>query len=137
MEVGTGTMDDVSRLQGKLDDLGVMFYTYLGIIQRDAPPRERAPDEADETANDRKAREELRQKTPGFAKAIVQTSMEIEKVIDDVDGKLNEYNGKERQLLERADYDSKQTGEQMIQAIDSANKLLSNVRQVIAARETE
>lgn len=130
-------MDDLSRLQGKLDDLGVMFYTYLGIIQRDAPPSERAPDEADEVANDQKAREELTAKIPGFAKSVVQTSMEFEKIIDEVETKMKSHTGKEREMLDTANYESRQAGDEMTEAAESATKLLSSLRQAISARENE
>lgn len=63
-------MDDLSHLQKKLDEIGVMFYTCVGVMQRDAPPAARAPDEADETANDNAMREELAQKAPDFATQI-------------------------------------------------------------------
>lgn len=130
-------IDDVSRLQAKLDDLGVMFYTYLGIIQRDAPPSERPPDEADERTNDQKLRDELREKTPGFAKSIVRTSVEIEKLIDDIQIKMKTHSGRERQLLDTADFQSKQAGKEMIQSVDNATKLLTSIRQAIAVHENE
>ncbi len=63
-------IDSLSQLQRKLDDLGVMFYTYVGIIQRDAPPTARAPDESDEVQNDEAMRKELAEKSPEYAKDI-------------------------------------------------------------------
>lgn len=129
--------DDLTRLQGKLDDLGVMFYTYLGIIQRDAPPTERAPDEADEEAGDEQMREELMTKAPGFAESIVSTSMEIENIIDSIDSRMKMYRGKERELLDTANYESRKAGEDMNEAAEKANKLLASLRQAISARENE
>ena len=72
--------DSLSQLQRKIDDIGVMFYTYVGIIQRDAPPTERASDKADSLANNQKLRKELAEKTPEFAKDIgtyLKQSIEI------------------------------------------------------------
>lgn len=132
-----GKVDNVSRLQAKLDDLGVMFYTYLGIIQRDAPPSERPPDEAEETENDRKARAELDEKTPQFAKSIVQTSVAIEKIINDIEVQMKMFTGKERDMLEAADFESRQAGDEMTEAADEASKLLASIRQVIAVRDNE
>lgn len=129
--------DNVSRLQAKLDDLGVMFYTYLGIIQRDAPPSERPPDEAEENGNDEKARAELNEKTPGFAKSIVQTSVEIEKIINDIEVQMKLFTAKERDMLEAADFESRQAGDEMTEAADDASKLLASIRQVIAVRDNE
>lgn len=129
--------DNVSRLQAKLDDLGVMFYAYLGMIQHDAPPSERPPDEAEEKGNDEKARAELSEKIPGFAKSIVQTSVEIEKIINDIEVQMKLFAGKERDILEAADFESRQAGDEMTEAADDANKLLASIRQVIAVRDNE
>lgn len=129
--------DDLTRLQGKLDDLGVMFYTYLGIIQRDAPPTERPPDEADEVASDQKLREELMTKAPGYAESIVATSVAIENIINNIDAKMKMYRGKERELLDTANYESQKAGDAMNEAAEKANKLLTSLRQAISARENE
>lgn len=63
-------VDSLSQLQRKLDDLGVMFYTYVGIMQRDAPPAARPPDENDEIQSDEIMRKELSEKAPEYAKDI-------------------------------------------------------------------
>lgn len=130
-------IDDLSRLQSKLDNLGVMFYTYLGIIQRDAPPKSRPQEEADELVNDAKKRETLKKETPGFAKQIVQASCEIESLISEIDAKVKAHSGKERDLLNNANFESVQAGEEMTEAVDDANKLLSSMRDAISTRESE
>lgn len=63
-------VDSLTQLQRKIDDIGVMFYTYVGIMQRDAPPVTRPPEEADEVANDEQMRKELAEKAPEYAKDI-------------------------------------------------------------------
>lgn len=60
----------MTKLQRKIDDIGVMFYTYVGIIQRDAPPAARPPDEADEIPNDAAMVKKLTENTPEYAKDI-------------------------------------------------------------------
>lgn len=114
-----------------------MFYTYLGIIQRDAPPVARPPDEADEVANDVVVRKELAEKTPGFAKDIVQCSRDIDGLIDEIEQNMTTIEGKERELLDAANFESVQAGEEMNEAMDDAQKLLSSVREIMVARETE
>jgi len=130
-------MDDLSRLQKKLDDLGVMFYTYIGILQRDAPPIARAPDETSDLPSDNTKREELAKKAPEYARYIVQCSREIDEEIAEIDGKMKEQDGKERNLLDNANFESMQAGEEMTEAVDDAQKLLSSVRDIITAREGE
>lgn len=130
-------MDDLSRLQKRMENLGVMFYTYLGIIQRDAPPVSRPPDEADETANDEAMRKELAEKTPSFARDIVQCSRDIDALINEIEGKMEDLDGKEREILDTANFESVQAGEEMTEAVDDAQKLLTSVRHIIAAREAE
>lgn len=130
-------VDDLSRLQTKLDDLGVMFYTYLGILQRDAPPTQRPTEEADQVANDEQMRKELRDKVPIFARDIVNTSREIESIISDVDKNIHAKAGNERQLLDSANFQSSQAGEELSETVDDASKLLAGIRDVIAAREAD
>lgn len=130
-------MDDLSRLQKKLDDLGVMFYTYIGILQRDAPPITRAPDETDELPADAKMHDQLSKKAPEYAADIVACSREIDQVISEIDAKMLQQDGKERTLLDNANYESVQAGEEMTEAVDDAQKLLASVRDIITAREGE
>lgn len=130
-------MDDLSRLQKRVEDMGVMFYTYLGILQRDAPPTARAPDEKEEMANDEASRKQLANKIPEFAKDIIQCGREIDSLIDHIDGKMKQQEGRERTLLETANFESMQAGDEMEEAVDDAQKLLSSVRDLITARERE
>lgn len=131
------SLDDLSVLQNRLEDLGVMFYTYLGIIQRDAPPVSRLPDEADEAANDALVRNDLHQKAITFANDVVKCSQHVDALITRVEKKIHAIDGKERQLLDAANFESMQAGEEMIEALDDANKLLNRVRHVMVAREAE
>lgn len=132
-----GGLDDLSLLQKSLDELGEKFYTYIGIIQRDAPPISRPPEELDEVAADETARKELLTKTPGFAREIVAGSRAIDALITSIEQKMSTLEGKEESLLESANFESRQAGEEMAEAVDDAQKLLANVRDIIAARETE
>lgn len=62
--------DALTRLQKKMDELGVMFYTYVGIMQRDAPPISRGPNDVKETVADEAKRKELAARAPEYAKDI-------------------------------------------------------------------
>lgn len=130
-------MDDLSRLQKRVEDLGVMFYTYLGVLQRDAPPTSRLPDEKEELANDEVARQQLAKKIPEFATDIIQCSREIDSLVSDIGVKMKEQAGCERTLLDTANFESMQAGDEMTEAVDDAQKLLSSVRDLINARERE
>lgn len=130
-------LDDLSRLQKRIEDLGGMFYTYLGILQRDAPPMDRAPEEIEEKPNDDAARKTLAEKTPEYARDIINCSRDIDRLIRQVDGKMKLQEGKERVLLENADHESRQAGEEMTEAVDDAQRMLSSVRDLISAREVE
>lgn len=132
-----GGMDDLSRLQKGLDELGVKFYTYIGILQRDAPPITRPPEEADDMPADEVARKELLAKTPDFARDIVKSSRDLDALITGMEDKMKAFEGKEITLLDSANFDSRQAGEEMSEAVDDAQKLLSSVRDIIAARDTE
>lgn len=130
-------LDDLSRLQKHLEHLGVKFYSCIGVLQRDAPPVSRSPEEAEEATNDEDLRKKLASKTPEFARDIVQTSREIDNLISEIEAKMAALQGKERTLLDTANFESVQAGEEMTEAVDDAQKLLASVRQIIAARETE
>lgn len=129
--------DDLSRLQSKLEGLGVLFYECVGVIQRDAPPTSRSPDEADQIAADNKARALLASKTPQFAQDIVRANREIDALLAEMQSKAAVNNGNERQLLDTANFESVQAGDDMTEAVDDASKLLTSVRNLIAARESE
>lgn len=130
--------DSLSLLQRKLDDIGQMFYTYIGILQRDAPPVARGPDEADEASADKKARAELEAKVPEYAMDIVQTSKDIDAAIDAIEVELREVAiSGERAALERADTDSRAAGNQLETAATEAKNLLADVRGVIAMRDQD
>lgn len=129
--------DSLTQLQRKLDDLGVMFYTYVGIMQRDAPPEARAPDEADEVANDDAMRKELAEKAPEYAKDVVRTSKEIDELIAKVESDLALAGGDEKAALVTADAESVAAGEGLDEAAAAAAKLLADVRGVIAMRDQD
>lgn len=127
--------DSLSLLQRKLDDLGVMFYTYVGIIQRDAPPEARAPDEADELPNDEAMRKELAEKAPEYAKDVVRTSAEIDALIATVEADLALAGGDEREALRMADAESVRMGNGLAEGAEGAQRLLADIRGVIALRD--
>lgn len=133
----TSGLDDLSRLQKYLENLGVKFYSCIGVLQQDAPPVTRSPEEAEEVTSDDNMRKQLATKTPEFARDIVQTSRKIDNVITEIEAKMAALQGKERTLLDTANFESVQAGEEMTEAVDNAQKLLANVRQIIAAREIE
>lgn len=131
-------VDNVTQLQSKIDDLSVMFFTYLGIIQRDAPPTGRHPDEKDEELeSDQAMRKQLAEKMPARARDIVCTSREIDALLVEIEAKSKAYVGKEHALLDNANFESAQAGDEMTEAVDDASKLLTSVREIISARETD
>lgn len=129
--------DDLSHLQRKLDDLGTMFYAHLGILQRDAPPIERTPEEKDEITTDVTTRTELNNKATEYAKEILQCHRDITSIITQIDNKVKIHAGRERNLLDTANFESIQAGEEMTEAVDKAQELLTSVRHIISARESE
>lgn len=129
--------DHLSILQKKLDDLSVMFYSYIGILQRDAPPHERPPEQKDDIANDATARKQLMDNIPKYASDIVGCTKEINTIINQIDTKMRDQAGRERTLLDTANFESRQAGEEMSEAVDDAHKLLTSVRDLISAREKE
>ncbi|CAN8076071.1 unnamed protein product [Agarophyton chilense] len=130
-------MDDLSRLQKKIEELGVKFYEYIGVLQRDAPPISRAPDEKEELVNDEAARNRLASQIPEFASDIVKCSRDIDALVNAIDSKMKQQEGQKRPLLETANYESNQAGEEMVEAVDDAQKLLTSVQNLITARERE
>ena len=136
-EETTVETDDLSQLQKRLDDLGTMFYAYLGILQRDAPPIERTPDEKDEVTRDVTTRTELNNKASEYAKDIIRCHRDITSIITEIDNKVKIHAGRERNLLDTANFESIQAGEEMTEAVDKAQELLTSVRHIISARESE
>eukprot|EP00177_Eucheuma_denticulatum_P007196 GFKZ01013089.1.p3 GENE.GFKZ01013089.1~~GFKZ01013089.1.p3 ORF type:complete len:143 (+),score=24.26 GFKZ01013089.1:216-644(+) len=130
-------LDDLSRLQKRLEDLGTKFCSCIGVLQRDAPPATRPPEESEEIPNDEIMRRQLETKTPEFARDIIQTSRDIDAIITEIEGKMALLQGKERTLLDTANFESLQAGDEMTEAVDDAQKLLTSIRQITAARETE
>lgn len=130
-------MDHLSQLQKRLNELGEMLYSHIGVIQRDAPPLERPPDEAEEIPNDSAARKQLESAIPEYAREIIQCSRDIDKIIDEIDTNINIHAGKERPLLDTANFESMQAGDELNDAVDDAQKLLTSVRDLISAREVD
>jgi hypothetical protein len=127
--------DPLTETQKRLDDLCVMFYTYLGIIQRDAPPSSRAPDEIDEIPGDEASREELGQKIPEFALDILRTSGDIDAAANRIADEYEVDAGEERRILAAADEDSACAGVELSAAGKNLTQLLCRVREAI--HETE
>lgn len=126
-------MDHLSHLQNKLEDLSVMFYTYIGIIQREAAPinAPQNPTSPEDPA------QQLAINVPQYARDIITCNRDLAKIIDDIDAKMTAQAGQERNLLNGANFESIQAGGDMSEAVDDAHKLLSSVRDLISAREQE
>jgi hypothetical protein len=105
-----------------------MFYTYLGIIQRDAPPSSRAPDEIDEIPGDEASREELRQKIPEFVLDILRTSGDVDVTANCIADESEVDAGEEHRILAAAGEDSACAGVELSTAGKSLTQLLCRVR---------
>lgn len=119
--------DNLTKLQVKLNELGEMFYTYLGILQRDAPPR---------GANKNENAELLARNIPEYAQDIVATSREIDSVIDAVEKDFSAVHDLDTHIRE-ANLVSKKAGEELITAKNNTNNLLADVRLVTAMRDDD
>jgi Sec-independent protein translocase protein TatA len=143
-------VDAVTSAQRRLDELAEMLYTYVGVIQRDAPPSARAPDEADEVAGDDALRADLLAKIPEYARDVVRASGDFSKAIDriakDVEaeigdaegetGEVGEANaGRQRALLVKAEEASVSAGSQLRHAANGVENLLAQVRDAISKTE--
>ena len=62
--------DPLTQMQKKMDELNVMFYTYAGIMQRDAPPIARGPEESRQIEVDEIKRKQLVARAPEYAQDI-------------------------------------------------------------------
>lgn len=130
-------LDAISAAQRKLDDLAVMFYTYTGVIQRDAPPAARVPDEVDELPADEAARADLASKIPEYANDIVRASADMSAAIDRIAKELELDDEKMRASLSCADDDSVQAGLELKKAAEHAESLLGRVRGAMSETERE
>lgn len=126
--------DTLTEVQRKLDDIGIMFYTYVGILQRDAPPSARAPDEADEIKNDSLARAEIAEKVPDYARDIITTHQELNLLIDKLVVPTPEI---EKSDLERANAESLAAAVDLDAASKEAATLLADIRHVVALRDAD
>jgi hypothetical protein len=128
-------LDALTEAQKRLDDLSVMFYTYIGILQRDAPPSSRAPDEMDELPADKAVRAELRTKIPEYVSDIVRTSREINTSAQRIADEYEADAGEERSVLAEADADSMSAGTELSTAGKDLTRLLHRVRGAIYETE--
>lgn len=133
----TSNVDDLSRLQKCLEELSDQFFSAIGVLQRDAPPLSRGNGQKDMAAKDEETRQQLAEKAPTFAKRIVSVSRQIDGLINTIETKMEALQGKERTLLDTANFESVQAGDEMTEAVDDAQKLLAGIRNIITARETE
>lgn len=135
-DVSSG-LDAITDAQRRLDDMAVMFYTYTGIIQRDAPPTARVPDELDELPADEAARSELLSKIPDYANDILRASKDMSAAIDRISRELETDHDKRRAALASSDDKSVQAGVQLKDAASAVETLLAELRQAVAHTETE
>jgi Sec-independent protein translocase protein TatA len=123
-------VDAVTSAQRRLDELAEMLYTYVGVIQRDAPPSARAPDEADEVAGDDALRADLLAKIPEYARDVVRASGDFSKAIDriakDVEAEIGDVEGEEASVS---------AGSQLRHAANGVENLLAQVRDAISKTE--
>jgi len=121
--------DNLTNLQVKLNELGEMFYTYLGIVQRDAPPRSSSSAKKPEVAASIAS-------IPEYAQDIVATSREIDTIIDAVEKDFSATNTLDGEIR-AANSESKKAGEELVMAKNVANNLLAEVRLVTAMRDDD
>lgn len=134
--VGQAADDDsLTNLQVKLNELGEMFYTYLGILQRDAPPRN-ANTSAQSKGSNNPSNAELLASIPEFAQDIVATSREIDAVIDTVEKDFSTVTTLDADIR-AANAVSKKAGEVLLAEKNHANSLLADVRLVTAMRDDD
>lgn len=84
--------DPLTQMQKKMDELNVMFYTYAGIMQRDAPPIARSPEESRQIEVDEIKRKQLIARAPEYAQDIGKLPLSpICKKIHFIQNKSNPY----------------------------------------------
>jgi hypothetical protein len=147
----TVAVDAVTCAQRRLDELAEMLYTYVGVIQRDAPPSARAPDEVEEVPADDALRNELLAKMPEYARDIVRASSDVNRAIDRIAEEVEaeivdedvareaanscENSSRQRALLLKADEESIAAGIGLRNEANRADKLLSQIRDAICQIE--
>lgn len=128
--------DAVTAAQRRLDELAVLMYTYVGVVQRDAPPASRAPDETEEEATDAAARLALSARAPEYARDILRASRAVGEALERIDEEVGSTDGGVREGLIKADEEGREVGESMKAEAEKARSLLESVRKTIAATET-
>lgn len=124
--------DNLTKLQVKLNELGEMFYTYLGILQRDAPPRG-VKGKGNTNTN---TNTDLLAQIPEYAQDIVATSREIDSIIDTVEKDFSNVTTLDADIR-AANIVSKKAGEELLIEKNQANALLAEVRLVTAMRDDD
>ncbi|KAI8811626.1 hypothetical protein BJ742DRAFT_796631 [Cladochytrium replicatum] len=123
-------MDRVTQLQDCLDRLSELFYTSVGVLQRDAPLKQISPDIPVSAWTDdqiRQNEENLKKFSKEVAGDIVQTSKVIDFLLDKLPGiKYTEDEQIER--LQALELENRAVGEQVEKALEFAESLLADVR---------
>lgn len=136
-----GSVDAVTFAQRRLDELAVLMYTYVGVVQRDAPPAARAPDEADVAREDAAAREMLCQRAPEYAADLVRASTAVGEAVGRVEKEVLAGGGADeaavRERLVRADERCAVVGNEMKAEAARVEVLLGRVREAIAVTEED
>lgn len=131
------TTDAVTAAQRALDALAVSMYTYVGVVQRDAPPASRAPDDQEETPADESARRDLAARAPEYVAEILQASdavaQSIERVREEVEGDGEQ----QRKALLEAENASVEAGKKLKHESRAVESLLERVRHAICLTEQE
>lgn len=127
--------DAVTAAQRALDDLAVLMFTYVGVVQRDAPPASRAPDDQEEVAGDEAARSELAARAPEYAAEVLRGGEAVRRAVERV--ALEVEGGREREEMLRAEKESVCAGEGMAEEVGKVESLLERVREVICKTEQD
>jgi hypothetical protein len=131
------SIDAVTATQRRLDELAVLMYTYVGVVQRDAPPASRAPEDAEEAAADDAARAALAVRAPEYARDIVRASQAVADAIARVEAEIGDDVDVVRAELAEADRVCVAVGEELKREAGEVDVMLQRVREAISVTEQD
>uniref|UniRef100_A0A7S4JWL1 Mediator of RNA polymerase II transcription subunit 21 n=1 Tax=Paramoeba aestuarina TaxID=180227 RepID=A0A7S4JWL1_9EUKA len=114
-------MDRLSQLQEKVCELSRLFYTYIGVLQRDAPPSPLPPglDATDFFGQGRT-----------FAASIMETTGEIFRLIDSLPG-IDQSEEAQLDDLKQIDEENEIYATKLREALRETDLLLAGIRAII------
>mmetsp|Transcript_16696 Transcript_16696/g.34313 ORF Transcript_16696/g.34313 Transcript_16696/m.34313 type:complete len:183 (-) Transcript_16696:2260-2808(-) len=136
------SVDTLTRLQMALDDMAMKMYTYVGILQRDAPALDGAGgdggvgNEADLAAAAGK-RAELAKQAEEYATEIVRTHRTIRGLIEKVRSSIEDKEALEEELLSQGAQDSSSVGVELSVETSEVENLLARLRASLREIEVE